>query len=105
MTRNRSVNGELRSSFAERGIRNARRYVPTGSAGVFIQVTQAIIFMYLIFIGYTVMGLVGVIAVSVLFLLALLSPFIFELLRSRASRRARTAPESRLADREVNQEG
>ena len=100
------MSSELRSSFTNRGLRNAKRYMPSGSTGVFIQVTQAIIFMYLIFISYTLMGVLGVVSVSVLFLLALLSPVIYQVARAFWAKRQAVAPtEIPVADREVKQEG
>ena len=78
MSRNHDSKSELRSTFTNRGFRNAKHYLPSGSSGVFIQVTQAVIFMYLIVMSYTLMDVVGLVLVSTLFLIALLSPFLLK---------------------------
>ena len=106
MSRNHDSKSELRSTFTNRGFRNAKHYLPSGSSGVFIQVTQAVIFMYLIVISYMLMGVVGVAFVSMLFILALLSPFLLQagtaLWNKRKQQIAEAAP---LSNTEVNQEG
>jgi hypothetical protein len=64
-------------------------------------VTQALIFMYLIFIGYMLMGVMGVVGVSLLFLIALLSPVLYQVGRTFWTKRRATSASN---DLEVNQE-
>ena len=106
MSRNHDSKSELRSTFTNRGFRNAKHYLPSGSSGVFIQVTQAVIFMYLIVISYMLMGVVGLVFVSTLFLIALLSPFLLKAGTARWNkRRQRTGMAPPLSNAEANQEG
>jgi len=67
----------LRSAYINRGLKKAGYHFPQGNTGVFMQVTLAILYMYLIFLGYVMMGTAGLVFVSVLFLVALSSPFIY----------------------------
>ena len=77
MTRKDDSKTALRSSYYRRGLRSAKFQFPMGNIGIFMQVTLAIIYMYLILLGYQMMGVAGVALVSGLFLLALFSPIIF----------------------------
>jgi hypothetical protein len=64
-----------------RGPESLNPRYPSGSVGVFMQVTLAITYMYLILIGYRMMGLPGVVFVSLTFLLAVFFPGIYRLLK------------------------
>ena len=78
MTQQKNTKGELRAAFINRGLKNAKHSFPIGSTGVFMRVTLAIIYMYLIVISYSLMGTIGVVFVSTLFLVALFSPILYQ---------------------------
>jgi len=77
MTQKQDGKVELRSAYINRGLKKAGYHFPHGNTGLFMQVTLAILYMYLIFAGYMMMGTIGLVFVSVLFLVALFSPFLY----------------------------
>ena len=77
-------------------MRNVKFNFAPGSIGIFMQVTLAVIFMYLVFFSYSVLGTTGLILVSVFFLLALCSPLLYRAGRSLLSNRRTQAPDSDL---------
>lgn len=81
--------GELRAVFTMRELENAKRsyQVQTGTVGVLMRVTLAIIFLYLIGASYLMLGIVGPVFVSVLFLVAFFVPFFYQALLALLERR------------------
>jgi hypothetical protein len=79
MTQQIDRKAALRSAYMGRGLRSAKFQFPIGNVGIFMQATLAIIYLYLILLGYQMMGAVGVVLVSCLFLLALFAPVIYQL--------------------------
>ncbi len=77
MTQKQDGKVELRSAYINRGLKRAGYHFPHGNTGLFMQVTLAVLYMYLIFMGYMMMGTTGLVFVSVLFLVALSSPFLY----------------------------
>lgn len=73
-----------------RDLKGKQFNIPNGNIGVFMQVTLAITFMYLILIGYTMLGVTGVLFVSITFLLALLSPFFYRAIQGMMRNRKKT---------------
>ena len=67
--------------------KNIKFKFPNGSSGIFMQVTLAITFMYLILISYSMMGTIGVVFISLAFLLALFSPIIYQAVQVRLKNR------------------
>ena len=106
MNKNHDSKSELREEIKNRVQKETTGQFLASGASIFIQVTQSLVFMYLIFFGYMLMGAVGLVFVSVLFILSLLSPALLragrEFWRKRASK---TSGESPISDRELNQEG
>jgi len=78
-TQQQDSKGELRAAFTMRELRNAKRSFPMGSTGIFLRVTLAVIFMYLIVIAYLLMGIVGSVLVSSLFLIAFFVPVLIQI--------------------------
>ena len=93
---------ELRAVFANRQLRKTRFDFPYGNVGVFMKVTLAIIYMYLILISYTWMGTAGVVVISVLFLAALSLPMVIWLVKNYRSKRDQ---QEILHTKEAKQEG
>ena len=87
MTQQRNSKGELRAAFAMSELDTAKRRLYTGTDGVFIRVTLAIIFMYLIAVAYLMLGTTGPVFVSVLFLVALCTPFIYHVSKNWLDKR------------------
>lgn len=98
MTQQLDSKGQLRSAFTMRGIESAKRSVHSGTNGVFIRVTLAIIFMYLIFVSYQVLGVTGPVVISVLFLAAMLVPFFYELSKDRLAKRMAKKEQNKLEE-------
>ena len=109
MTEQRDSKGELRTAYAMRELENAKRSVrlgnadSTGPTSIFLKVTLAIIFMYLIGISYLMLGITGPVFVSLLFLAALLAPFFYHLVKDLQEKpgQEKTSP---VLDRESRQE-
>jgi hypothetical protein len=104
MTQQRNSNGELRAAFTMREIARAKRSVPAGTAGIFLRVALAIVFMYLIFVSHLIFGSAGPVFISVLFLAAFFIPYLYRTAlglrdRRRAQRTSRrpaqNAPQQR----------
>jgi len=106
MPQQQDTKSELRAAYTKRGLKNAKYCFPTGSIGMFMRVTLAVIYMYLIVISYLLMGSMGLVLVSTLFLIALFSPIIYQLGR-RFLRipGAFTAERNEILEREAEQEG
>ncbi len=69
--------GELRAAHTMRELKNARRSIPMGSVGVFMRVTLALVFMYMTVISYSMLGIIGPVFVSILFLAAFFVPVVY----------------------------
>ncbi len=79
MTQQQNSKSELRAASTMRELRNAKLRLPSGSTGIFIQVTLAVIFMYLLVIAYMMMGTAGAVLVSIMFLVAVFIPVLYQL--------------------------
>lgn len=82
MTQQTDPKGELRAASTMRELEKAQRSISTGPIGVFMRVTLAIIFMYLIFISHQMFGVTGPVFISVLFLVAVFVPVIYQAAKS-----------------------
>ncbi len=97
---------ELKAAYMARELKKAKRRVPMGSTGVFMQVALAMIFMYLIVISYSMMGIAGPVFVSILFLIALFMPVLYHVVKGvMAQRKAQAERIGNDAAAEVQQEG
>ncbi len=79
--------GELRAAHTMRELKNARRSIPMGGIGVFMRVALAIIFMYMIVVSYSMLGITGPVFVSILFLTAFFVPVLYQVSRSYLDQR------------------
>ena len=84
MTQRLDSNSELRAAFTMRLLENAKRTVQpqSGPIGVFMRVTLALIFMYLIVISYMMFGTIGMAFISVLALVAYFIPHLHRALKN-----------------------
>ena len=96
--------GELRAAFLMGELEMAKRNVQRGPAGVLVRLTLAVIFMNLIVISYAMLGIVGPMFMSVLFLAACLTPCLYQLSR-RAMERRRLRKDERGSQQEAQQRG
>ncbi|MEJ1379352.1 MAG: hypothetical protein RPT95_00010 [Candidatus Sedimenticola sp. (ex Thyasira tokunagai)] len=55
---------------------------PHGIIGDFIRVVMTIAFLYLIVVSHELLGITGILYVSLLFLAALLGPFLYQLVKA-----------------------
>ena len=106
MTQQQNSKSELRAAFTMRELRNAKLRLPSGSTGIFIQVTLALIFMYLLVIAYMMMGTAGAVLVSVMFLVAVFIPVLYPMAKHLCRQRKASADEKdgRTLNPEVQQE-
>lgn len=106
MTQQPDSNGELRAAFTMRLLENAKRSVQpeTGPIGVFMRVTMAVVFMYLIVISHMMLGTIGLVFVGVLSLVAYFVPYLYQAVKGLLERR-RSQKESRILGRQSPQQG
>ena len=106
MTQQQNSKSELRAALTMRELRNAKRSLPSGSTGIFLQVTLALIFMYLLVIAYMMMGTTGAVLVSVMFLVAVFIPVLYQMAKHLWRQRKASADKKdvRTFDSEVQQE-
>ncbi len=104
MTQQYDAKGELRAAHFTRQLNTAKHTMPEGGIGVFMRVTLAVIFMYMIVFSYQTFGIAGPVLVSVLFLAALLGPFLYHIVKSALDKR-RVQPVRAIEESEVRQEG
>ena len=106
MTQQRDSNGELRAAFTMHLLENAKRSVQpeSGPIGVFMRVTLAVIFMYLIVISYMMLGTIGLLFVSVLSLVSYFIPYLYQAIKDLLETR-RSQKESRTLVRQSPQRG
>ena len=98
--------GELRAAHFTRELKTARHSVPEGGIGMFMRVTLAVIFIYLLVFSYTILGIVGPVLISVLFLGALLTPLLYHATKAVMDRqRSQAAQADIIKETEVRQEG
>ena len=104
MHQNHDSKGELRAAFAMRELENAKRSLQAGSIGIFMRVTLAIIFMYLIVVSYLMLGITGPVFVSILFLAAFFTPYLYQALKNLLDKR-KAEEEDRISGSELPEEG
>ena len=100
MTQQRDSMSELRAATTLREIEKSK----TGATGVLIRLTLAIIFMYLIFMSHQVLGIIGPAFISVLFLIALMTPLFYQIFKGMLGKR-RARSEDNIMEEESLQEG
>ena len=90
MKRQSDAKGELRGAYLMHFLENAKRETQTepGLASVVVRVTLAIIFMYLLVIGYQLMGVTGVVFVSLMFVFSIFIPMLHRKFVARRQKRA-----------------
>lgn len=106
MTHQRDSKGELRAAHTMRLLEQAKRSVQpeSGPVGVFMRVTLAVVFMYLIVISYMMLGTLGLLFVSVLALVAYFIPYLYQAVMGLLERRG-SNKENRILGQESPQEG
>ncbi len=105
MARHDSIN-ELRSVHLNRELEKAKNSLPMGSSGVFMRVTLSMVFMYLIVVSYSMLGITGPIFVGVLFLVANFTPVLYHAVQTNMEQRRAPAERINSGDvAEVQQEG
>ena len=82
MTQQWDYTSEVRAACTPRGLENAKPSFRTGPAGVFIRVALAVIFMYLTVISSLVLGIAGPVFISILFVVALLVPYFYQVTKN-----------------------
>ncbi len=87
MTQHDEFRGELRAAHTMRELKNARRSIPMGGIGVFMRVALAIIFMYMVVVSHSMLGITGPVFVSILFLVAFFVPVLYQAARSYMNQR------------------
>ena len=86
MTKQWDYTSELRAACTPRELGNAKPSLYTGPAGVFVQVALAVIFMYLTVISYLLLGAAGAAFISILFVVALLVPYFYQVTKNLLAR-------------------
>ena len=89
MTKQSDSNGELRAAHTLRLFEKGKRSLQLheGATGVFMRVTLAVLFLHLVVVSYLMLGILGPVFISILFLLALFIPYFYGLVQGWAERR------------------
>lgn len=95
MTTAQDTKGALRAAFAQRELKNAKDSLSKGVPGLFVRAVLVTLFMNLVVISYLMMGTTGVVFVSLLFLLALLTPVFVHTGKTRWMTRAEATQQER----------
>ena len=90
MKKQADAKGELRAAYTMHFLENAKRETQTepGLTSVVVRVTLAIIFMYLLVIGYQLMGVTGVVFVSLMFVVSMFIPMLHRAFVAKRQKRA-----------------
>lgn len=78
MNKQYDPNSEVRAAVAMRELTKAQRSISGGPVSMFIRVIMAILFMYLSLISYQVFGEAGLIFISILFIIAVFVPVLYQ---------------------------
>lgn len=106
MARQYDSKDDLRAAHLNREFNRAKHSIPMGSTGVFMRVALALIFMYLIVVSNSMLGIAGPVFVSILFLTAFFVPFLYNGVKAiMEQRRAHAAQANGAEAAEVQQEG
>ena len=106
MNRKQVSRNELRAAFASRQLKRGNITFPPNNTGIFMQVTLAILYMYLILISYTWMGISGAVVVSCTFLVALFLPVLYRIaMHNRKKQKTQDEVVSTTLNPGVEQEG
>lgn len=103
MPRQQDSKGELRAAFTMRMLDDAKVSLQPGAIGTFMRVSLAILFMYMIVVSHQVLGIAGPVFISVLFLVALFTPYFYQILKDYREGREVQA-ENRISEQESTQE-
>jgi hypothetical protein len=82
MTQHRDTTIEPREVQDPQGRGNAGLGAGACTAGVFIRVTLAVMFLYLMAVAYLMLGIAGMALVAILFLVAFFMPLLYQALKS-----------------------
>ncbi len=104
MTRQWDHTDKFRAASILREFENARRNSHTDTAGVFIRVALAVVFLYLTVVSYLVLGVAGPVFISILFVIALLVPYFYQVIKNLMDR-PRVTKGDRVLTRKSPQEG
>ncbi len=95
MTKAQDPKGTLRAAFAQRMLTNAKDSLSKGVPGLIVRAALVTLFVNLLVIGYLMMGALGLIFVSLLFLMALSTPLFVQMARKLWNGRRSTAEQAR----------
>ena len=106
MTTSQDTKGELRAAFVQRELKNAKNSLSNGVPGLVVRAALVTLFMNLLVVAYVLMGTTGLVFVSLLFLLALLTPLFTQMAkRLWVERKAGMQPGNQDMEPEVQSEG
>ena len=103
MTQQRDNSSELREMFFKSELYKAERSTRTGATAVLARVTLAVIYLNLIVVSYVMLGAIGPVTMSVLFVAALFSPWLYQTAMGLLEKR-RTKEVDAVASQQVRQE-
>jgi hypothetical protein len=80
MTEQRSPKDVMRAALFNRELERARHEQPlgVGPASLLLRTALAVVYMYLIMASYLMMGIIGPVFVSILFVVAFFVPFLYQ---------------------------
>ena len=88
MTQQRDSKREMRVANTMHELGIAKRSFQTRSIVALIKMTVAVVYMYLIYLSYLMLGITGPVFISVLFIVALFVPYFYQVLKGRLEKRS-----------------
>ena len=80
-------NSEVRAASAMRELTKAQQSISGGPVSVFMRAILVLIFMYMTLVSHQVFGAGGVVFISILFIIAVLSPVIYQAVNASLQKR------------------
>ena len=81
---------EVRAAIAMREIAKAQRSISGGPVSMFMRAILVLIFMYMTLVSFQAFGVLGPVFISILFIIAVLSPVIYQAVNASLKKRRKS---------------
>ena len=106
MSKSYDSNGELRSAFTMRLLKQARQTATGGIYGMLLRITLATMFMFLAFMSHKLLGAMGLVYISLLFIVLVFTPVLVRLFKRPSEKKtAEGGADSQCVDAQVRPQG
>jgi len=91
-------NSEVRAASAMRELNKAQQSISGGPLSVFMRAILVLIFMYMTLVSFQAFGVYGPVFISILFIIAVLSPLIYQAVNASLQKRRESHETSPLCE-------